>query len=340
MSNLYSDLKIFNDTEYINNMPAGTNSPYHVRVKLTNHCNHRCTYCAFRDPKQSLGLNINQNDEIPFDKMVQTIHDFRELGVKAVTFSGAGEPCLYPDFPEIIRRMAPIKFAMLTNGSLFKDEIAELFAEYGSWVRISIDGWDRESYKTYRGADDFDKVIKNILNFKSNNCLLGLNIVVTNENASHIVDILQAIQGSQVREIKVSPCVVSDKIYQNVKYHEDYKQMIEDQIDTIRQAGIQVAYTYHTQFEEFKKDYTWCPNVQMRPVIGADCNIYSCHDKAYEKAGLLGSFKDCTFKEAWESLDVFKIKPNLDCQHHCISHNKNKMVHSFLNIYQDHITFV
>jgi MoaA/NifB/PqqE/SkfB family radical SAM enzyme len=272
--------------------------------------------------------------------MLETLADFRGMGVKAVTFSGAGEPCLYPKLPEILRRMYPLKFAMLTNGSLFTGEIAELFAEYGSWVRISIDGFDRSSYKAYRGADDFDKVIKNIIEFKSERCLLGLNIVVDKNNVEHIHKIIEAIKDSQIQEVKISPCVVGNSVKENVAFHSAHKDLMDAQVEMIRRMGMRVAYTYHTQFEEFIKDYAWCPNIQMRPVIGADCNIYSCHDKAYEKEGLVASFKDCTFKEAWESADKFKINPSKDCHHHCIANNKNKLVHSFLNIYQDHKEFV
>jgi len=342
MNNIYSDLKVFHYPAFIENIKTGTNSPLHIRIKLTNRCNHRCSYCAFRNPNQSLGLNINQTDEIPFNKLLEIIQDLVDMDVKAITFSGAGEPTIYKDFDKalLILSRTNIKFAMLTNGSYFNGNVADMFAKYGSWVRISIDGWDRESYKKYRGADDFDKVIENILAFKSDRCLLNLNIVVTKENVNHIHKIIEQIKGSQVKEVKISPCVVGDNVADNVAYHSEHKIILDSQVKRIRDMGINVAYTYHNQFDEFQKDYTFCPNIQMRPVIGADCNIYSCHDKAYEKAGFIGSFKDCSFKEAWEKADKFKINPSQDCQHHCIAHQKNKMVHSFLNIYQDHREFV
>jgi sulfatase maturation enzyme AslB (radical SAM superfamily) len=264
------------------------------------------------------------------------------MKVKAVTFSGAGEPTIYKNFAKalLILSRTDIKFAMLTNGSFFSGNVAKMFAKYGSWVRVSIDGWDRESYKKFRSADDFDKVINNILSFKSDKCLLGLNIVVTKENVNHIHKIIEQVKGSQVKEVKISPCVVGDNIEDNIKYHADTKHIIEAQVEKIRSMRMRVAYTYHNQFDEFLKDYTFCPNLQIRPVIGADLNIYSCHDKAYEKEGLIGSFKECSFKKAWQEADKFKINPSRDCQHHCIAHNKNKLVHSFLGIYKEHIDFV
>jgi uncharacterized Fe-S cluster-containing radical SAM superfamily protein len=32
-------------------------------------------------------------------------------------------------------------------------KLAKIFACYGTWLRISIDGWDEESYAHYRGVD-------------------------------------------------------------------------------------------------------------------------------------------------------------------------------------------
>jgi MoaA/NifB/PqqE/SkfB family radical SAM enzyme len=265
------------------------------------------------------------------------------MGVKAVTFSGGGEPTTYPRFTEILNTLvrSPVKFAMLTNGSLFSDDIADIFAKYGSWVRISIDGWDKESYKKFRGADDFGRVIHNIKSFKSDKCLLGVNIVVSKENSSHLYELYKQIEGKNLSTIKISPCIVSDSAYENTKYHDPLKNIVDNEIIKIKgDSKIHISNTYHEQLEGFNKKYTWCPNIQMRPVIGADQCIYSCHDKAYKKDGLLGSFKETTFKDAWERINKFKIKPNEDCKHHCIANSRNTIVLSYLNMLKEHVEFV
>jgi MoaA/NifB/PqqE/SkfB family radical SAM enzyme len=340
---IYSDLKVFHYQEFLDNLSDGTNSPLHIRIKPTNRCNHNCSYCAFRNPNQSIGDIMNQNDYIPYSKMLEIIQDIISMGVRAVTFSGGGEPTTYPRFAEIVNKIAEskIKFAMLTNGSLFSDDIADIFAKKGSWVRVSIDGWDRESYKNFRGADDFDRVIENIHNFKSSKCLLGVNIVVNKDNAEHLYDLYKVISSANISTIKISPCVVSDSIYENTKYHDPLKNTVENETRRIySDSKIHISNTYQEQLNGFLKNYTWCPNIQIRPVIGADQCIYSCHDKAYKKDGLLGSFKNTSFKDAWERANKFKINPNKVCKHHCIAHNKNTIVLSYLEIYRDHISFV
>ena len=78
---------------------------------------------------------------------------------------------------------SPVKFASLTKGSRLQGELAEIFAHHGTWLRISIDGWDKDSYADYRGVsnDEFSKVINNIKNFKGlgGKCYLGISLMNT-----------------------------------------------------------------------------------------------------------------------------------------------------------------
>ena len=69
--------------------------PIHVRIKPTNKCNHNCNYCSYQNSYGQLGKDMRVADEIPLDKMNEIINDCAEMGVKAITFSGGGEPLLY-----------------------------------------------------------------------------------------------------------------------------------------------------------------------------------------------------------------------------------------------------
>ena len=335
LHNVYNDFKVFNYPDFIKNIESGNNYPLHIRIKPINACNQKCYYCSYRNAAQSLGKDMKITDFIPYPKMMETIDDIIDMKVKAVTFSGGGEPTIYKGFVGVVAKLAksPVRFAMLTNGVKLKDMIAYLFASYGSWVRISIDGWDRKSYKKYRGADNFDTVMENIMNFHSEKCYLGLNIVVLEDNAEHLYDIVKLVSKSEVKTIKISPCVVHDNLKENIFYHSSLNKIVDEEIKRIRSDfKIPINYTYHDQLCGFEKDYDWCPNIQMQPVIGADQNIYVCHDKAYDlPLGLLASFKDKSFKKAWEESSKFKIDPREDCKHHCMAHGKNTILLNYLD---------
>jgi sulfatase maturation enzyme AslB (radical SAM superfamily) len=282
------------------------------------------------------------SDFIPHEKMLEIMCDFVSMGVKAVTFSGGGEPTMYPWLDEAAWVLAEnnIKFAMLTNGARFEGDVAQVFADHGSWVRVSIDGWDRKSYKMYRGVDDFDRVVRNIKSFRSLRCLIGVNIVVTRHNAGHIYDIVNLLADS-ISTVKISPCVMHDNVKQNLAYHSKISKVVKEQLRRVGESfDMPINDTYFEQMHGFKKAYSWCPSIQIQPVVGADCNIYTCHDKAYDlPGGLLGSFKDKSFCEVWYAADKFAVRPSRDCRHHCMAHIKNQTILNYLDIYDDHKEF-
>jgi hypothetical protein len=75
-----------------------------------------------------------RKDVIPRDKMIEIVDDIVSMGVKAVTFSGGGEPLLYKPLPEVIGRLAEggVCVATLTNGSNLKAKVADALARHST----------------------------------------------------------------------------------------------------------------------------------------------------------------------------------------------------------------
>ncbi|MDI6703320.1 MAG: radical SAM protein [bacterium] len=356
MGLLYTKMKVFHFKEKIDSLPYTTDkimSPIHIRIKPTNVCNHNCYYCAYRVEDLQLGKDMIPRDYIPKEKMMEIIDDIEEMGVKAVTFSGGGEPFCYPYLLETVKKLSqsPVKFAALTNGSLLHGELAETFAHNAQWIRISMDGWDDKSYSEYRGVPDgeFTKIVTNIKNFKKydGRCFLGVCIIVDRKNASYVWELMKRLKDSGVNSVKIAPCIVSNNGRENNEYHKPIFDKVREQIarafSELAEEGFEIFDSYHGQLETFEKDYTWCPYLQVLPVIGADLNIYPCQDKAYNlDEGLIGSIKNCRFKDFWfsDKNRFFKINPSVHCNHHCVANAKNKLILDYLNADREHLGFV
>ncbi|MBF0397171.1 MAG: radical SAM protein [Desulfobacterales bacterium] len=356
MGHIYTKMKIFHFKDKIDSLPESTNkilSPIHIRIKPTNLCNHNCRYCAYRTSGLQLGKDMRQKDMIPKNKMMEIIDDIKEMGVKAITFSGGGEPLCYPYLSEALKQLikTEVKFAALTNGSLLRDELLEIFAYNATWLRVSIDGWNDESYSKYRQAPigEFSKVMKNMENLKKKGgkCYLGVSIIIDQINAPHIYESIKNLKNIGVDSVKASTCIVSNNESENNKYHQQVLTIVKDQINRsvidFAGDGFEINDAYHEIDLNFKKEYAWCPFCQILPVIGADLNIYSCQDKAYNlKEGCIGSIKNQDLKTFWfnDKAKFFKINPSYDCQHHCIANIKNSLLLEYLNVKQEHLGFV
>lgn len=354
MSILYSSLKFL---RFADHLDAYRNrqvlAPVHIRIKPTNHCNHDCWYCAYKVGNLKLGEDMVEADSIPTEKMAEIVEDIVAMGVKAVTFSGGGEPLLYKTLPEHIARLSDggVRVATLTNGSNLKGRMADAFAEHGTWVRISIDGWDDASYNKARGlrGDAFSQLIRNMRDFskRKSKCVLGVSFIVTPENYPHLQEACATFKEAGANHVKLSGVVVANEGSQNNKYHADILQNVTAEINQAQRLngdGFSIINHYHELEERFDKSYTTCPFLQFLTVIGADCSVYSCQDKAYTKSGMLGSCKEQSFRQFWFSEEnrkrIFSINPAKECGHHCVSHGKNLAIEDFINIDPDHGQFV
>jgi MoaA/NifB/PqqE/SkfB family radical SAM enzyme len=230
-----------------------------------------------------------------------------------------------------------IEVGSLTNGSKLKGFLARALADCAKWVRISIDGWDNESYSKYRGVKlgEFEKVLDNIGAFAAltGGCYIGASIIVDRENHEHVFELANKLVYRGVVGVKISPCILGTA-EENDRHHAKIEKRVREEIEKTRGLGIDVYDGYHAQLGEFKKDYTSCYMAQLLTVVGADCNVYYCQDKAYDKRGVLGSIKDRRFIDLWNDKheDLRKINPSLECNHHCVADPKNRLLHGFFAV--------
>lgn len=351
---LNSGLKIFSYPDKVRSLPADRPEilpPVHVRLKPTNICNHDCWFCAYRQDGFQLGQTMAERDQIPRDKMLEIADDLAEMGVKAVTFSGGGEPLVYPHLLEAMGRLAAggIRLAALTNGARLSGALAEAFARDATWVRVSIDGWDGPSYAAARGVKEteFDKVMGNMAAFRrlGGKCALSAVIVVGRDNAPHLAELVGRLADIGVDSIKLSPVIVSNDAGENNLYHAEIAEVVREQarlgVDLAR-GRTEFSDAFDAQLHSFRKGYHWCPFLQIRPVIAADLNVYSCQDKAYNPKGLLFSIRGRRFRDAWvaDKDAFFRIDPARDCDHHCVANAANLTLLEFLGSDPEHLPFV
>jgi len=355
MKTLYTPYKIFHFPEKLKSLPregAATTAPVHIRIKPTNLCGHHCWYCAYKAKDLDLGTDMVERDQIPPGKMREIISDLETIGVGAVTFSGGGDPFYYKPLLETVKRLAdsPIRFASLTNGARLFGEIAEVFAHHGTWLRVSLDGWDDASYSRYRGVrlGEHTKLMENLRAFKhlGGSCHLGISLIVDRDNAEHIERSVKQLQDIGVNSVKVSPCITSNDGKVSNQYHRPIFSAVRTQLERLRAEvtddSFELFDAYHELDEKFDKSYDWCPYLQVLCVIGADQKVYSCQDKAYTSEGLLGSLENQSFSEFWfnDKEKFFRIDPRRECRHHCVANKKNQSLIDYFSADLEHLFFV
>jgi MoaA/NifB/PqqE/SkfB family radical SAM enzyme len=92
------------------------------------------------------------------------------------------------------------------------------------------------------------------------------------------------------------------------------------------------------------QNYDFCPIKDLLTYIGADYNVYSCCTLAYNSKGYIGSIKNQSFKQVWESqekIDKFSShNPLKHCQHPCMYRNKNEFINYCIKKNPKHTNYI
>ena len=299
--NKYSDFKIFNHQEKLKSFQEGKiTPPVYVRVKPINLCNHGCFFCVYstgfrvKDGGEEEHIisgmheDMKEQDVMPFEKMRELLHDFWQMGVKAVTFSGGGEPLMYPEIVKTMRETLDygLDLSIITNGQNLAKERAEVLAD-AKWVRVSMDYTTPAQMRQFRNVPEnsFKAVIHNIEKFaqiKKQSCDLGVNYIVHRSNYKNLGVFTALLKSIGVENVRFSPMYVPD--FYN--YHELIAEEVNEQlraIQTLCDDRFTVNSTYNItpgSSHSSSRSYRRCYIMQTVPVVGADMNVYACHNKA------------------------------------------------------------
>lgn len=147
-------------------------------------CNIRCIFCSVQSTRKYLTQEISKKLKEIYFKLLDKIS---QCNFSILETTGMGEPFFYKnDFYNFLKNIPKKsklrKINIITNGLLIDDDFIEIVKnsklKYG--IVVSINGWDRESYKYFMGVDGFDKVFKNIEKLKElSNVKFWISFVIT-----------------------------------------------------------------------------------------------------------------------------------------------------------------
>lgn len=347
-SNKYSDYKLFHFPVKLESLlNRTTSSPLYVRIKPFNACNHDCFFCVYSQTSrknkgttiehESAGMHtdIDLTESLPLQRYLSLPQELHDTGVKAITLSGGGEPLMHPGTPEVLSRFrhAGIKTSCITNGQVLNKDCARELA-HSDWVRVSIDYSTPEEMVASRNvpASYFDHVLSNISDFstlKSDHTDLFVNYIVHRHNYAHLYSMAKLLKDCGVMNLRFSPMWTPDF----EEHHQPIQADVQRQLDSIREDLVDTSFTVNTTYvvssglHSSHRSYHRCFVMETIPVIGADQCVYACHNKAFDKTGLLGSIEHQTFKDLWFSPELRHYFDSFDaqitCQHQCSNDNKN-----------------
>lgn len=180
---------------YRKNTLLNLKTPKSLIFFITNRCNAKCKHCFYWKK-----LNTQKKEELNLDQIRKFVKSLRHP-LSAVLLTG-GEPFLREDLVEICKifyRYNKTSGVVLpTNGYLPKvifDSVRNILNETNLYVDVSLslDGFEKTSYKTRGLKDIFEKnkqTIELLKTIKNKRFRLFLLTVVSNKNYKEIIKLI------------------------------------------------------------------------------------------------------------------------------------------------------
>ena len=318
--------------------------PINLDIHLTGACNLRCPRCAGGEREGSL------DTQIVFD----LLKELRKGDVRAIVYTGGGEPAMHKDFSKIIKYTKELGFSigLITNGSLLTDEMMKTVVAYNDWVRVSLDGYDNGTYNRNYGVtgNTFEIVcgnIKRLVEIKKelgSGCIIGVGYLIDDNVIPGMVSVSERVKGYGVDYIQFrhfetyssnserssmleNKNVVSfdvSKFYQNV-----------NKCLALADSKFRVAYNkekFQGIAEAFCRllDYNSCHGSQFTGIIASTGDVYICCVLVGDARFSFGKLGEKSFHEIWNGKQRKNVMNNLKIASDCVPFCRYDSMNSFL----------
>lgn len=299
-------------------------SPVCCELDLTDgFCNNKCTHCFF-------GTN-NKEDPILMDieTAKRIISELANIGVKAVEFSGGGEPTTHPNIVEIIKysKDMGLDVGIVTNGLLL-DKIISV-VDCLTFIRVSLDAASKETYKKIHGVDTFEKVIQNIRNIvKVNSGIkIGIGYLIVENNINDILDAVLLSKEIGCRFIQYRPASleysISNDVWEKASIFVSEAKRYSSENFQVFDAGVKWKHLNGS------RNYEKCTTSSLVAVIKANGDVPLCVLKRNDPNAIIGNISNKSFSEVYFSDKHRKMIDNIDinkCRKPC-KHDAYNIVH-------------
>lgn len=166
----------------------------YVWLELTGGCNCRCLHCygAFGSP----GKKDLQN-ELTVDEWKDMMDRITAMGGDSLQFIG-GEPLIHPHFCELLSYAHQVGFKRIdifTNAYLLTEEMADLIAEVGASVRVSLYGCDAQTHDAItQHPGSFARLDRSLDILKARDIPVAIAVVLMRENQDILPQIREYIE--------------------------------------------------------------------------------------------------------------------------------------------------
>lgn len=280
--------------------------PIYIEIGLYGGCNHRCIFCAFDFLKykpQALDIKC----------VKKFILEAARKKVKAILYSGEGEPLLHNRAAEIISftKKKGIDVAFSTNGVMLDKEKAKEILGHLTWIRVSVNAGTKKGYAFIHGTEKegFNKVINNlkeavrIKNRRKYDCTIGVQFLLIPQNYKEVSGLASILKDMGVDYLVVKPYSQHPLSKNRLSFVFKPKELcrLEEKLMKYSKGNFKIIFRDQAMKKlEEDKPYKYCLGLSFATHITAEGDIYPCNAFVGNKKFIFGNIYNESFKDIWE----------------------------------------
>ena len=326
--------------------------PLLIDIGITKFCNARCRFCYGVFQKIT-------NEMIPRESLIDIFSTASQMGIKAISVIGDGEPTLNPYIYEVLqigkKRGLDIGFA--TNGIALNKEKIKTLLTTCIWLRFNLSAVGKEGYKFIHGVDAWEKVKANILlavrlkkELKSNTTI-GLQMVLIPEEIKQIIPeakfaIKSGVDYFVIKQYSQPGCKGMSDFDLNWYDSPETKKILKE-AELMSNKTTQIIPKWERISQKGKRPYDHCVDCPLLFQISGSGKAYPCGFLFGNDKYCYGDLKKQTLKEIldseryWQVIKYMRDKFDVhrDCKGCCRHDSTNEFIWNYLHP-SSHINFI
>lgn len=328
--------------------------PVTVEWDLTNVCSLGCQSCHFahthvrgpwmtRDRVKPEGYS--ETGSMADLRLVErTLGELATAGVKAIVWSGGGEPTLHPEFARIVSLAKAHGFeqGLYTLGGHVTSAMAETLRQSLTWVVVSLDCPDAETYADEKGvpASRFHDACEGVLRLAGGPLVVGVSFLLHAGNWHRTAEMLSLSRALGATYATFRPTIQTEPghLDQPVTDREWVSWASVQLLNLAKQPDVEIDVERFAAYRDWSRGYDVCHGVKLLTQITPDGRVWVCPNRRGIEGSELGDLKRESFAAIW-ARHPGQWSDFRDCRVMCRLHTVNTSLASVLTP-QTHGAFV
>lgn len=291
-------------------------APVTVEWDLSNRCSLGCQDCHFahthtRGPwamkSRLLPMAFDGTGDLADPRLVvRGLAEMAAAGVRSVVWSGGGEPTLHPAWQVCVREAAlcGLEQGMYTLGGHLTAESASCLAQRATFVVVSLDAADAETYAREKGVapSRFQAACHGIVHLVGHQAAIGVSFLLHEDNWTKAHDMLTLARTLGATYATFRP---------TIQTHADRpaqpsgpRTWIADALPLLQaldaEPDVEIDPARFQQYADWQgHGYTACHGIRLNTTITPDGRVWICPNRRGMGGSCLGDLTKESFAAIW-----------------------------------------